>query len=118
KETIPGTVAFVRAFNQAGNIGNHERAKVTRVDYPQMRLQSCERIVGDLRSRGRDGRNKRRLAGVRKADQTNVGQQLQFKLQFEFFAGTAFLMITRSAIRRGREMCITKTAATALRRQP
>ena len=54
---------------------------------PEVRHQRGERVVGDLRPRGRDARDQRRLAGVREADQADVGQQLQVEAEVLLFAG-------------------------------
>src|SRR5205085_12601765 len=57
QETITKPRAFVRAFNQAGNVCDDEGAKVAQVNDAEMWLKRDERIVGDLRFRGRDGRD-------------------------------------------------------------
>src|SRR5262249_14414314 len=91
---------------------------VTEVDYTEMRFERRERIVRDLRTRRRNSRYKRRLPCVRKAYQTNVGEQLELELEIQRFASTSALMIARSTIGRSREMRVSKTAATSTRRQP
>ena len=47
------------------------------VDDAEIRRERRERVVGDLRPRGGDARDQRALAGVRKSDETDVGEQLQ-----------------------------------------
>ena len=48
QKPIAETMTFVRAFDQAGNVSNHKRAKVTEVDDSQVRLERRERIVRDF----------------------------------------------------------------------
>ena len=65
-----------------GNIGHHESALiVASTDHAQVRLERGERIIGDLGPGRRDARDQRGFAGVRKADQPDVGQQFQFEAQ-------------------------------------
>ena len=89
-------VPLVRAFDQAGNIGDDEgRVIIVRAHDAQVRLERGERIIGDLGLGGRDARDQRRFAGVRKSDQPDIGQQLQFQPQMSFFAGPAVLVLGR-----------------------
>src|SRR5690606_39855698 len=44
-------------------------------DHAQVRVQRGERIVRDLRRRRRDGADEGALAGVREAEQADVGQR-------------------------------------------
>src|SRR6185369_1289462 len=83
-----------------------------------MRLQRRERIVRDLRTRGRYSRDKCRLSRIRKTDESNVRQQLQLELKIQLLALASSLMIARRAIRRSREVRVAETAAAATRRQP
>src|ERR1041385_2937757 len=83
-----------------------------------MRLQSRERIISDLRFRRGNGRDKRRLTRVRKTYQTNIGKQLQLELQVQLLTLASGLMVTRSAIRRSREVRVAETAPATARREP
>src|SRR5258707_11254388 len=98
QKTITQSVAFVRAFDQSGDVGNHKGAKVTHVDDTQIWLKRRERIIGDFWTRRGNPGDERRFTRVGKTDQTNVREQFQFKLQFKFFARTSFLVIARRAI--------------------
>src|SRR5258705_353429 len=73
---VAGTGAFGGAFDQARNIGQHEFAAVD-LDHAELRRQRGERIVGDLGSCCAGRGQKRRLAGVRQADQACIGDQLE-----------------------------------------
>jgi hypothetical protein len=50
QKAIAESGAGVRAFNQAGDIGDDESTKIARVDNTQMRLQRSKRIIRDLRT--------------------------------------------------------------------
>jgi hypothetical protein len=76
EEAVADADAFMRAFDQAGNVGQHEFARVD-ARHAEARMQRRERIVGDLRLGGGDGGEEGRLAGIGQADQTGVGDQLQ-----------------------------------------
>ena len=67
----------MRALDQARHIRDHEAAIVAQRHDAEVRRQRGERIIGDLRSRGRDARDERRFAGVREAHESGVGEQLQ-----------------------------------------
>ena len=69
--------AFRGAFDQAGDVGQHEALAHRQVDHAEVGGQGRERIVGDL-GRGGGGRGQEgRLAGVGQAHEADVGDQLQ-----------------------------------------
>src|SRR5207248_2372781 len=72
-----------------------------------------ERIVGDLRLGRADDGDQRRLAGIRKTDQTDVGDQLQLDEQLALVAGVAVLREARRLARGGGEMLVAPAAAAA-----
>ena len=76
EEAVAQAGAFMRAFDQAGNVGEHEFAAVD-ADHAELRMQRGERIVGDLRLGGAHGREERRLAGIGQADDAGIGDQLE-----------------------------------------
>ena len=55
QELVPEARAFGRAFDQAGNVGNHEALLVPHAHHAEIRMQRRERVVGDLRPRVRHG---------------------------------------------------------------
>ena len=71
-------------------------------------------IVGDLRLGRRDARDERRLAGVGKADEPDVGEQLQLQPKLSLLARLARLRLARRAIGRRREVRVAEAAASAL----
>src|ERR1041384_2801633 len=106
------------AFDQSRYVGDDEGTKVAEINHTQMRLQSRERIIRDLRARCRHGRNERRLARVRKTHQTNISEQLQLELQVQLLSLASGLAIARSTVGRGREVRVSKSAPPAARSQP
>jgi hypothetical protein len=108
-------VAFVRAFDDAGNIGHNERAVIAELNDAEVRFERGERVIGDLGSGGGDARDQRALAGIRKADQTHIGQEFEFQPQLELVAFLARFVLGGRLMRRGGEPGIAFTAAAAAR---
>ena len=82
---------------------------------PRFGVSVVNGIVGDLRTRRRDARDERRLAGIRETDQADVGEQLQLEPQILFLARFAGLHFARRPIRRRREVRVADPAAAAAR---
>ena len=78
--------AFACTFDDAGDVGDDELGRFIQPHDAEMRLQRGERIVGDLRLGRRDHTDERRLSGIRKSDESDVGHQLQFEFQPPFLA--------------------------------
>ncbi len=97
-----------------GHVGDDEAAIAAQADDAEIGRQRGERIRGDLRPRRRDARDQRRLAGVRKADEADVGEQLHLEAEIFDLAGLARLDVPRRAIGGGRELRVAQAAASAL----
>jgi len=97
QELVTEAPPLARAFDEAGNVGHDEVESVVGLHDSQVRGERGELVVGDLRLRGRDARDQRRLASVRKADERDVGEQLELELQPGFFALLALFGEGRSA---------------------
>ena len=80
-------------LNQARDIGHYIAAIIRSADHAQIRHESSERIIGDLRFSGRDPRNQSRFAGVWKTYQTDIGQELQFETELLLFPGLAIFVL-------------------------
>src|SRR5215510_2143207 len=98
QKPIAQAMTLVRAFDQTRDVSHNESAKIPEIDDSQMRFKRRKGIVRDFWLSRRNRGDKSRLAGIRKTDQADVRQQLQFKLQVCLLTGTAFLMVTRRAI--------------------
>jgi hypothetical protein len=78
--------AFGRALDHAGDVGDDKAVVAGSIaDHAEVRIQRRERIVCDLRRRRRHRANERGLAGIRKAEQADIGQQLEFEAQARGF---------------------------------
>src|SRR5262249_19875744 len=75
--------------------------------------QRGERIVCDLRPRCGNAGDQSRLADIGIADETRVGEKLEFKPECFFFACGAILRFMRDTVDRGNEVSVAMTAASA-----
>ena len=91
QELVAEPAALAGAFDQAGNVGDHEVGLVVERHDPEVGLERGERVVGDLRLGGRDHADQRALAGVGEADQRDVCHQLQLELEPALLAVLALL---------------------------
>ena len=114
EELMAEAEAAMRALDQSGHVGDDEAAIVAQADHAEIRRQRGERVVGDLRPRRRDARDERRLAGVGKADEPDVGEQLQLEAEILLLARFARLHLARRAVGGGREVRVAQAAAAAL----
>src|SRR5215470_4763653 len=80
--------AFVRAFNQAGQVSDNVRAAdfaslaamaAIRIDHTEIGLERRKGIVRDFRPRRGDDRNQRRLPGIWEADEADIGEQSELE---------------------------------------
>src|SRR6516165_7583271 len=106
----PGTLAGT--LDQTGEVGQHELFVMQPYD-AKLRPQGRERIVGDLGPGVRDRGEEGRLAGVRQADETDIGDQLQAQPDPGFLARPAGIGAARRAIGRALVMHVTETAIAA-----
>ncbi len=75
-----------RARDESRHVGHGEHVVVNGHD-TQVRNERCEGIVGDLRLGGRQDGDERRLAGVGKADQGDIGDGLELQDDIGQLAG-------------------------------
>ncbi len=106
-------VTVVRALDETGNVGHDEAAIVAQAHDAEVWRERREGIVGDLRTRRRDARNQRGLAGVGKADQADIGEELQVQAEAPVFAGQAGLCLARRTIRGAHELRVAHPASPA-----
>src|SRR5271156_3795620 len=110
--------AFMRAFDQSGNIGHDKRAAMTRRgigvggNNAEMRFKCREGIRRNFRTSRRDARNQRGFSSVGETDQAYVRQQFQFKTQRAFFTGYAVFVFARGLMPGANEVRIAIAAAT------
>ena len=112
EEAVAEAGALMRALDQARNIRQHEFAAIG-IHHAELRMQRGERIVGDLRFRGADGREEGRLAGIGQADQAGVGDQFQPQPDPALLADLAGIGVARRAVGGGFEMRVAEAAIAA-----
>src|SRR6266702_2096399 len=114
EEPVAQPRAFMRAFDQAGNIGEHELT-TARADHAELRMQRGEGIVGDLRPCRADRGEESGFAGIGQADETGVGDQLEPQPDPALFASLAGIGMAWRAIGRRLEMRVAEAAIAACR---
>ena len=106
-------VALVRALDEAGHVRRDERPEPLPRHDPEIRHERREGVIGDLRPRGRDRGDERRLARVRKPDEGHVREELQLERELELDALAARIRAPRRAVRRRREAGVSLSAFAA-----
>ena len=79
QELMTQPPAFVRALDQARNV-RHDEVVFRAAHDAEIRHERGERIIGDLRLRGADARDRGGFAGRRHAHERGVGHKLHLKL--------------------------------------
>ena len=110
-----GPAPRVRALDEAGDVGQHEAPPVREPDHAQVRHQRGERVVGDLRTRGRDRAMNVDLPTLGKPSRPTSASSLSSSRARRSSAGVARLGPPGRAIGRGREVDVAAAAVAALR---
>ena len=76
-----------------------------------------ERIIGNLRTRRRNGTDERALSGIRQPQQADIGQHAQFEAQVALFARLTLGALARSAVGAGLEVDVSKPTFAPLGNQ-
>ena len=115
QEGVPEPGAFARPLDEARNVGDRRQPAVVHAEVhdAEVRLEGRERVVGDLRVRGGQRREQRRLAGVRKAHEADVGDEPELQADPALLAGLTLLGVLRGLVRRRREVLVAEAAAPA-----
>ena len=114
EEVVAEPGAAARALDQPGDVGEDELA-VVRLERAEHGLERRERVGRDLRLRARHAREQRRLAGVRQADEPDVGEQLEVQLDGALLARQAALGEPRRLAHGGLEARVAAPAGAAAR---
>jgi hypothetical protein len=112
EKAVAETGAFMRAFDQAGDIRQHEFAAVG-IHHAELRMQRGEGIVGDLRFCRADLGEERRFAGIGQADEARVSDQFQPQPDPALFALLSGIGVARRAVGRCLEMRVAEPAIAA-----
>ncbi len=105
------------ALDEPGHVGDRRPALVlvAEVHDAEVRLERRERVVGDLRRGRGQGREERRLAGVRQPDEADVGDEPQLEAEPALLAGLALLGVLGGLVGGRREVGVAEAAAAAAR---
>ena len=114
QEFVAQAGAGMCAFDQARDVGHHERAIDVDLHDAEVRNFGGERIVGDFRPGARDAAEQRAFAGVRFADQADVGDDLQLEREPSRFAFAAGRGLARGLVRGRLEARVALAAFAAV----
>ncbi len=117
EEAVTQSLALVRAGNQAGDVGHHKGFFIVHGHHAQRGFERGKRVVGNARPGGAEPRNQGGFAGVRKPDQANVCQKLQFQAQVALFAGSAGIGPPRGLVGGRGKPGVAPAATSAFRHQ-
>src|SRR5262249_33057425 len=98
--------AFARPLDETWHVRYDELAAVGRLHRPEHRRERSERVLGDLRSRVRDASEERRLAGIWKANERGVREELEAELDLLLLAGETDLGVARRLPTRAGEVLV------------
>ena len=115
QELVAQALALVGALDQPGHVRDDREPLSVGIerDHAEVWADRRERVGPDFGPGLGECRQQRRLAGVRRADQADVGDELQLELDPALLAGRSLLGVARRAVGRRREAGISSTAATA-----
>ena len=114
EEAYAYALAFVGSLDDSGDVGHHERLAVVVADYAEVWFEGREGVGRNLWLCGGHGAQQRGLAGVGEADETHVGEQLEFEDEPVLLPVFARLGETRGLEGRGLEVAVAEAAAAAL----
>ena len=101
------------ALDDAGNVGYDEGTSVAVGHDAERGFEGGEGIVGNLGAGVGERADQRRLTGVGEADQTDIGEELQFQDHHHFLHGLAGLGVARCLVGGGAKLEIAQSAASA-----
>ena len=113
QELVTEPRAIGRAFDEAGDIGEHEAPVLIGAHNTQVRRKRRERIIGDLGPCRGYRADERALSGVGHAEKANVGQHLEFEMQPPLLALFTGCELAWGAVRARFEVNIAETAHSA-----
>ena len=114
QEVMTEAGALARALDDARDVRHDEVLLLAHGDHAQIGHEGREVVVGDLRTGCRCHAQQRGLADVRKADQTDVREQLELEHDVALDARQTRLRKARRLTGRGREMRVAPAAVAAL----
>src|SRR5438477_3372126 len=101
-----------RSFEQSWDVGQHE-PPLALVHHPELWVEGRERIGGHRRGGGRERLQQRRLAGVGRPDQADVGDELEVQRHRLLNSREAGLGVVRRLAARALEVHVAPAAGTS-----
>ena len=114
QESLAKACPLCRAFDQTRDVGEHE-AKAIDLGDAKLRIERCEGIVGDFGARRSERTQERGFARIRRADEADVGDQLQVERDLQLVALQPLLRVVRRAPRCALEVDVATAPGTAPR---
>ena len=106
---------FVRPFDQARDVGDHERFTFPVLDNAEMGDERRKRVICDLGPGGGDAGDEGRFADIREADDSDIGQELEFQRDPALLTRDAGLGEARGLAGSGGEPRVAAATHSALR---
>ena len=113
EEAVAEAGAFVRALDQAGDVGEDEFLRRGQADDTELRVERGEGVVGDLGFCGGDDGQEGGFTGVGQADKAGVGDQLQAQPDPAFLAHPALGGLAGGSVGGGLEVGVAEAAIAA-----
>ncbi len=113
QELMAKACAFGSAFDQARYVRDHETAVFVHAHHAEIRVQRGKGVVRDFRPCRGDGADIGRFAGIRHAEQADVGQNLELELQTATLARRAWRTLARRAVGARLEMNVAQASLPA-----
>ena len=117
EELVAEALAFAGAFQETGNVGDHEAVAVCLHD-AEHRFEGCKRVVADFGATARNLVHEARFARIRESDEADVCHELEFQEKFALFAFFAGRALAGRLYLRRCEMLVAHAALAAARRDP
>ena len=113
KESQSQSASLGCALDDAGNVGHDEGTSVAVGHDAERGFEGGEGVVGNLGAGIGERADQRRLTGVGEADQTDIGEELQFQDHHHFLHGLAGLGVARCLVGGGAKLEVAQSAASA-----
>jgi hypothetical protein len=118
KETVSKTATIGRTFDQTGKIGNDEFKIVLYPNDTKVWFECGEGVISDLGLRRGNTRDKGGLAHAWETDESNVGHQLEFKIEPLLLADFTLFRKGGGAANIRKETGVALSSTTARGRHP
>ena len=112
QESYSYSFAFMGSFDDSRDVRHDEGLVVIVLDYSEVRFESGECIIGDLRFGCSDGCQQGGFARIGETYQADIGQKFEFQDEPTFLSFLSWLGISRSLVCRCLEIVVSETTAS------